>query len=106
VLSSSAQVSRFDLARDGFYVPIKQIVQRTDHSRGLVREVIRGQRSDVSLARVRSMRTCFGSTRGGPPVNETRRHSGGASRCSVSAAFPRVVTELVTAVGERRKLKV
>jgi transposase len=36
-------------AQDG--VPVKQIVQRTGHSRGLVRIVIRGQRSDIFRVR-------------------------------------------------------
>jgi transposase len=41
------------LAKQG--VPIKQIVQRTGHSRGLVRQVIRGQRSDVFRTRQSSL---------------------------------------------------
>jgi transposase len=32
-------------------VPIKEIVRRTGHSRGLVRKVLRGQRSDVFRVR-------------------------------------------------------
>jgi transposase len=36
-------------------VPIKQIVQRTGHSRGLVRQVIRGQHSDVFRTRQSSL---------------------------------------------------
>lgn len=41
------------LAKDG--VPIKQIVNRTGHSRGLVRRVIRGERSDVFRVRQSSI---------------------------------------------------
>lgn len=37
------------LAKDG--VPIKQIVKRTGHSRKLVRQVIRGERTDVFRTR-------------------------------------------------------
>ncbi len=38
-----------DLAKSG--VAIKEIVRRTGHSRGLVRRVLRGQRSDVFCVR-------------------------------------------------------
>ena len=38
-----------ELAQDG--VPVKQIVQRTGHSRGLVRSVMRGQRTDIFRVR-------------------------------------------------------
>jgi transposase len=41
------------LAKDG--VPIKQIVKRTGHSRGLVRQVIRGHRTDVFRTRQSSL---------------------------------------------------
>lgn len=41
------------LAHEG--VTIKEIVRRTGHSRGLVRQVIRGQRSDVSRVRENSL---------------------------------------------------
>lgn len=41
------------LAKDG--VPIKEIVRRTGHSRGLVRKVLRGQRSDVFHVRETSL---------------------------------------------------
>ena len=41
------------LAKDG--VAIKQIMRRTGHSRGLVREVLRGQRSDVFRLRESSL---------------------------------------------------
>lgn len=41
------------LAKDG--VPIKQIVKRTGHSRGLVRPVIRGERADVFRVRQSSI---------------------------------------------------
>jgi transposase len=41
------------LAKDGF--SIKEIVRRTGHSRGLVRNVLRGRRSDVFRARESSL---------------------------------------------------
>ena len=41
------------LAKDG--VPIKQIVKRTGHSRALVRQVVRGQRTDVFRTRQSSL---------------------------------------------------
>ena len=41
------------LFRDG--VAIKQIVRQTGHSRGLVRQVIRGQRTDVFRVRQSSL---------------------------------------------------
>lgn len=42
-----------DLAKSG--VPIKEIVRRTGHSRGLVRKVLRGQHSDVFRVRESSL---------------------------------------------------
>ncbi|MBD9524718.1 ISL3 family transposase [Ensifer sp. ENS02] len=42
-------------ARDG--VAIKEIVRRTGHSRGLVRQVLRGQRNDVFRSRESSLET-------------------------------------------------
>jgi transposase len=41
------------LSKDG--VPIKEIVRRTGHSRGLVRQVIRGERNDVFRVRQSSL---------------------------------------------------
>ncbi|XRS45295.1 hypothetical protein ACN9MO_33105 (plasmid) [Ensifer sp. R-19] len=41
------------LAKDG--MTIKEIVRRTDHSRGLVRQVLRGQRNDVFRSRESSL---------------------------------------------------
>jgi transposase len=38
-------------------VPIKEIVRRTGHSRGLVRKILRGQRSDVFRVRESSLET-------------------------------------------------
>ena len=43
----------FSLAKDG--VAIKEIVRRTGHSRGLVRRILRGQRSDVFRVRESSL---------------------------------------------------
>jgi transposase len=45
------------LANDG--VPIKQIVRQTGHSRKLVRQVIRGERSDVFRVRQSSLDACL-----------------------------------------------
>ncbi|CAO3378972.1 Mobile element protein [Azospirillum argentinense] len=41
------------LAKDG--IPLKEIVRRTGHSRGLVRKVVRGQRSDIFRTRESSL---------------------------------------------------
>ena len=41
------------LSKDG--TPIKEIVRRTGHSRGLVRRVLRGERSDVFRTRESSL---------------------------------------------------
>lgn len=43
------------LAKEG--VAIKEIVRRTGHSRGLVRQILRGQRSDVFRLRECSLET-------------------------------------------------
>lgn len=43
------------LAKDG--VPVKQIVRRTGHSRGLVRSVIKGQRTDIFRVRESTLDT-------------------------------------------------
>ena len=48
-----ANAAILGLAKDG--VSIKEIVRRTGHSRGLVRNVLRGQRSDVFRARESSL---------------------------------------------------
>jgi transposase len=66
---------------------IKEIVRRTGHSRGLVRNVLRGRRSDVfEAARVPSRRIFSGSTRNGPPVITTARSYGEGSRRKDSGA--------------------
>jgi transposase len=48
-----ANTAILGLAKDG--IPIKDIVRRTGHSRGLVRAVLRGRRSDVFRARQSSL---------------------------------------------------
>ena len=53
------------LVRDG--VPIKEIVRRTGHSRKLVRQVSRGQSTDIFRTRQSTLdATCRSSTRNGP----------------------------------------
>lgn len=64
------------LAKDG--IMIKEIVRRTGHSRGLVRQVLRGQRNDVFRSRESSLRAILnGSTRNGPPASGTLLSYGG-----------------------------
>lgn len=48
-----ANAAVFALAKDG--VAIKEIVRRTGHSRGLVRQILRGQRGDVFRVRESSL---------------------------------------------------
>lgn len=60
-------------------VAIKEIVRRTGHSRGLVRRVLRGQRSDVFRARENSLKfICHGSMHSGAP-DTAMAHSCGES---------------------------
>jgi transposase len=62
-------------------VSIKEIVRLTGYSRGLVRRVLRGQRSDLfRVRRARSNPTCHGSTRSGLLVIITAPTRGVASR--------------------------
>ena len=62
-------------------VTIKEIVRRTGHSRGLVRKVLRGQRSDVfRVRRVRLSCICNGLTNNGWPGTATAVSCGDASR--------------------------
>jgi hypothetical protein len=73
------------LAKNG--VPSKEIVRRSGQSRGLVRKVLRGQRSDVfRFGRLRSNCTCSGSTSNGPRDNATVLHCGGTSKDEDSVA--------------------
>ena len=51
---------------------IKEIARKSSHSRGLVRRVLRGQRSDVFRTRkARSSSICHGWRRSGPAVTGT-----------------------------------
>jgi transposase len=52
-----ANAAILGLAKDG--IAIKDIVRRTGHSRGLVRRVLRGQRSDVFRVRGNSLALCL-----------------------------------------------
>jgi hypothetical protein len=68
-------------------MPIKQIVRQTGHGRGLVRQVMRGERHDVfRTGRVLSISTCHGSTINGQPVAETALNFGDAYGRAVSEA--------------------
>lgn len=64
------------------HVPIKEIVRRTGHSRGLVRKVLRGQRSDIFRVRESSLELYLPWLR----VSATARNCGGVSRAKVSVA--------------------
>lgn len=80
-----ANAAVFALAKDN--VAIKEIVRRTGHSRGLVRQILRRQREDVFRVRESSLEsTCHGSTLSGPQVIVTPPNSGGSSRPEVFAA--------------------
>lgn len=65
------------MAKNGF--KIKEITRRTGHSRGLVRKVIRGQRSDVFRIRESSLEVyCYGLRSSGPPGSTMQQSYGGA----------------------------
>ena len=66
-------------------IGIKEIVRRTGYSRGLIRKIFRGQRSDVFRIRPSSLEPYFpGSTSNGPPAVETARLFGGRSVAGIS----------------------
>jgi transposase len=69
------------LKADG--IPIKEIVRRTGHSRGLVRKVVRGQRTDLFRTRESSLEVHLpwleeqwsaGSRNGAEPWRRVRKH--------------------------------
>jgi len=69
---------------------IKEIVRETGYSRGLVRRVLRSQRSDVSeRARVRWSRIFSGSTRNGRRALTTVRHLCGGTALGPHASRKR-----------------
>lgn len=53
VRREEANAAILDLAKDG--IAIKEIVRRTGHSRGVIRKVLRGQRSDIFRSRESSL---------------------------------------------------
>jgi transposase len=68
-------------------VAIKEIVRPDGHSRGLVRRVLHGQRSDVFRVRgVHLSSTCHGWRNIRRPVDGTVLHFGGSSRAKASVA--------------------
>jgi hypothetical protein len=68
-------------------VTIKEIVRRTGHSRGLVRNVLRASvRTCSEFGRVRLSRICNGSTNNGRRGNAMAQSCGGGSRSRGSEA--------------------
>jgi hypothetical protein len=68
-------------------IAIKEIVRRTGYSRGLIRKILRGQRSDVFRVRQGSLEPYLpGSTSNGTPAAEMDRPHGGNSGCADSEA--------------------
>lgn len=73
------------MAKDG--LSIREIVHRTGHSRGLVRKILRGQRSDVSdHVKARWNSTCPGSMPVGLLATAMVQRCGGSSRGKGSEA--------------------
>jgi hypothetical protein len=62
------------LSKNG--IPIKQIVRQTGHSRKLIRQVIRGERTDGS-GKARWICICHGSMISGRPAVATGPNFGG-----------------------------
>ena len=79
-----ANAAVLGMAKDG--ASIKEIVRRTGHSRGIVRNCAAGARMSSAPVRVRSNPIFNGSTLSGPPAIATAQSCGGASKCKGSAA--------------------
>jgi hypothetical protein len=69
-------------------IAINEIVRRTGYSRGLIRRIVRGQRSDVVSDKAPSSPIFPCSTSNGRPVAEMERPYGERSDCAdFEAAF-------------------
>ena len=85
---------------------VKEIVRRTGHSRGLVRRVLRGQRSDVFRVRESSLSNsiCHGLTLNGPPNIGTVLSYGDSSKARDSVAAFGLLPSGPHAVEKRKRL--
>lgn len=82
--SEDTNATILDLAKSG--AAIKEIVRQTGYSRGLVRRVLRGQRSDVFRVRENRLNSiCRGLTLNGRSDSGTGQSCGGSSRTKGSA---------------------